>query len=326
MWGAALFIWGLVVLIVGAELVVRGGAALAASLGVKPLILGLTVVAIGTSFPELAVGITACVQGSGAIAVGNIAGTNLLNILFILGLSALLRPLPLHLQVFKLELPVMVVAATMMTVLAFDGILSRLDGALMLTAAGFYTVALVRLSRQESRNTAKEFQEQFGVEPSEVVQPSRRVRIKFATILGIGIVLSILGADWLVGGAVSIAHSFGVSDAMIGLTIVAVGTSAPEFVTTVVATIKNERDIAVGNLLGSSIYNILVILAITCLASPQPIPVEPQLLFFDIPIMAAVALLCIPVFITGRSVSRFEGGMFVTIYLLYMVALLQFHT
>lgn len=324
MWGSFLFIGGLALLIAGAELVVRGGASLAASLGVKPLVLGLTVVAIGTSFPELAVGITACVQESGALAVGNIAGTNMLNILFILGFSALLRPLPLQLQVFKLELPVMVVAAALMTILAWDGVLSRLDGALMLSAAVLYTVALVRMSRRESRATANEFREVFGVDPAQKVQQIPQARWRNASILAAGIALSILGADWLVSGAVGIARIIGISEAMIGLTIVAIGTSAPELVTTLVATVKDERDIAVGNLLGSSIYNILVILALTCLASPTPVPVESRLLLFDIPLMAGVAILCVPVFVTGKRVSRLEGGVFVAMYLVYITSLVYF--
>ncbi len=323
--GALIFLGGLVLLVIGAELVVRGGGSLAASLGVKPLLLGLTVVAVGTSVPELAVGITACMQGNGAIAVGNIAGTNMLNILFILGLSAAIRPLPLQLQVLKLELPMMVIAAGVMTLLAADGELSRLDGVIFLTLAVGYTVMLVRASKGEIAGSAQQFEDVFGVETHIRRKSIVWQRFRFGLVLMAGIAVSVLGADWAVTGAVRVAQLWGMSDAMIGLTIVAIGTSAPELATTVVATIKDERDIAVGNLLGSSIYNILVILGITCLASPYAIPVESKLLLFDIPLMAGVALLCVPVFVTGRCVSRWEGALFVGMYLAYMGAMLYWH-
>lgn len=326
MQAAALFIGGLGLLIVGAELVVRGGGSLAASLGVKPLVLGLTVVAVGTSVPELAVGITASAQESGALAVGNIAGTNMVNILFILGLSALIRPLPLHLQVFKLELPMMVVAATLMTVFALDGSLSRFEGGILLAVSVFYTIALVRISSHEARTAEKEVSDVLGVHPLPTPSRNTRARGKYAVLLCVGLILSVLGADWLVSGAVDLARTMYVSEAVIGLTIVAVGTSAPELVTTIVSTIKDERDIAVGNLLGSSIYNILVILGLTCLLSPAPLPVEKDLLFVDVPLMVGVVLLCVPVFVTGKRIARIEGAFFVGMYLAYMATILAFRT
>ncbi|HEY8460455.1 MAG TPA: calcium/sodium antiporter [Blastocatellia bacterium] len=319
--GVALFFMGLILLVVAAELVVRGALRLALSLGVKPLILGLTVVSIGTSAPELAIGVTASLQGSGSLAVGNIAGTNVFNILFILGLSALLRPLPLHLQILKLELPMIIVAAAMMTGLAWDGVLSRRDGGVMFGGAILYTVALVRLSRRESQSVQAEFRELYGADGAIMGQKLTIIRVKFAATLAAGLGLSVLGADWLVSGAVGIARGLGISEAMIGLTIVAIGTSSPELVTTIVATLKDERDVAVGNLLGSSIYNILVILGATCLASPGGVPVERQLMIVDVPLMAGVALACVPVFITGKRVSRLEGALFMAIYSIYLFSL-----
>lgn len=319
--GIAFFTAGLALLLIGAELVVRGGTRLALSLGVKPLLLGLTVVAIGTSTPELAVGITASREGSGALAVGNIAGTNIVNILLILGLSALLRPLPLHLQTIRLDLPMMITSAALMTLFAWNGVLSRVDGAVMLCAAVLYTVALIRVASRETQAVKDEFQDMFGADGSKSSRAVARMRAVNAALLTAGVVLSVLGAHWLVTGAVDIARNLGASEAVIGLTIVAIGTSGPELVTTIVATIRNERDVAIGNLLGSSIYNILVILGITCLTSPEGIPVERQLLLIDIPLMTGVALLCVPVFITGRLVSRFEGGVFVGLYLGYLSSL-----
>lgn len=315
-----IFLLGLVVLVFGAELVVRGSSRLALSLGVSPLVLGLTVVSIGTSAPELAVGITAAIEDAPAIAVGNIAGTNVLNLLFILGLAALLRPVPLHLRILKLELPMIVIAAALMTLLAWDGTLTTPDGLILLMVGVAYTVMLVRESRRESRQARAEFANAFG----EPIRPERVgwLRTGYAALLILGIALTIYGADLLVQGAVQMARSWSISEAFIGLTIVAVGTSAPELATTLVATVRNERDVAVGNLIGSSIYNILFILGITCVAIPGDIPVDPDLLTFDIPLMAGVAVLCVPVFISGRNVSRLEGALFVAMYLAYLAYLI----
>lgn len=302
-------------------MVVRGASRLSASLGISSLVLGLTVVSIGTSMPELAVGITASWQGNGALAVGNIAGTNLFNILFILGLSACIRPLPLHLRVIRIDLPVIVVAATLMSVMAWDGVLSPFDGALFFGAAVIYTVMLIRVCRKETLAVKAEFRDMYGP-PRENRRAIMQARVKDSLVLVAGMGLTILGAEWLVDGAIDISRLLGMSDAMIGLTIVAVGTSAPELATTVVATLKNDRDVAVGNLLGSSIYNIFVILGITCLVSPEGLPVERSLLLVDIPLMVGVTLLCIPVFVTGKCVSRAEGGLFVAVYMAYLFQLM----
>lgn len=324
--GLVLLVAGLGLLLVAAEMVVRGASQLAASLGVGPLVLGLTVVAIGTSAPELAVGITAALQGSGSLAVGNIAGTNIFNILFILGLTALLRPLPLHLQVLKLELPTMVLAAALMTVFAWDGIITPFDGTVLLGVAVLYTVALIRMSRRETPAVTREFRDMYGTDGAGRAQTVARERIGYSAVLAVGLGLSVLGADWLVSGAVDIARKLAISEAVIGLTIVAIGTSAPELVTTIVATLRDERDVAVGNLLGSSIYNILVILGLTCIVAPDGIPVERQLMLVDIPLMTGVALICIPAFVTGKRISRIEGGIGVAVYTVYMVWLVLTRT
>ena len=318
MTGVGLFIGGLVLLIVAAEMVVRGASRVAFSLGIKPLVLGLTVVAVGTSMPELAIGITASLQGSGALTIGNIAGTNIFNILFILGLSALLKPLPLQLRILRLELPVILGTAAMMTGLAWDGILSRLDGLVLFGTAIVYTVGLIRTSRKESRSVKQEFNDMYAPGDARGQRTLAQAWLADGLLLTLGLVLSVLGAHWLVAGSVNIARGLGISEAIIGLTIVAMGTSAPELATTIVATLRDERDVAVGNLIGSSIYNILVILGITCIVAPDGVPVERQLLWFDIPLMAGVMIACIPVFVTGRRVSRLEGGLFVAIFIAYM--------
>lgn len=304
---------GLAALVVGAELLVRGGSALAARMGISPLLIGLTIVALGTSTPELAVGIEAATQGNGSLAVGNIAGTNTVNILLILGLSAALQPLAIHMQTLRLELPVIVMASATLFLFAWDGLLTRLEGMVLLTMGVVFTLAVIRLARRENIAVTLEFAREFG--PLRLVN---RQAVTEVLILLTGIVVIVAGADWLVDGAVTLARLWHVSDAFIGLTIVAIGTSAPELVTTIISTVRKERDIAIGNLIGSSVYNILVILGVTCLFPVSGIAVSPHLVQVDIPVMLAVALLCVPVFISGREISRLEGLAFVGAYAAYL--------
>ncbi len=317
---AIIFLGGVVIVILGAELVLRGAVRIAAMLGVRPIVIGLTIVAVGTSTPELAVGITAVADGRGPLAVGNIAGTNILNILFILGLSAAIRPLPLHMRSIQVDVMVMIASAVALFTMAWNGTLSRLEGALLIFGAVAYLALIVRLSRSETPAVRREYVEEYG---------SRALGMRDgiaqgawnAALLVVGIALSVLGADLLVAGAVSIAAAFGVSDAVIGLTVVAIGTSAPELATTVVATIKDDRDVAVGNLIGSSICNILVILGVTCVVAPDAVEVGRDVLWIDLPLAAAVALACMPVFRSDQVVSRREGAAFVAAYLVYMIVL-----
>ncbi|MFN6553170.1 calcium/sodium antiporter [Mycolicibacterium septicum] len=318
------FVVGLVALAIGAEVMVRGGAQLASRLGISPMLVGLTVVSIGTSLPELAVGVTAALEGSGELAVGNIAGTNVVNILFILGLSALISPLAIERRTLRFDLPVMAGAAVLLWVLAVNGVLSRLDGLILACGAVVYTVVLIRMSRRESQATAAEYAQAFPAvsEPGDAAKRVGGKTVQHVAMTVTGIAVVILGAEWLVGGAVGIAREFGVSDALIGLTVVAIGTSAPELVTTIVSTVRGERDIAVGNLLGSSVYNILLILGITCLVPANGLALTHNLVWIDIPLMVAASLACIPIFVTGRRVHRAEGAAMVTAYLGYLVFLL----
>ncbi|MCV7056055.1 calcium/sodium antiporter [Mycolicibacterium gilvum] len=320
------FVVGLLTVIAGAEVMVRGGAEVAARLGISPIIIGLTVVSIGTSMPELAVGVVSAADGSGALAVGNIAGTNVVNILLILGLSALLVPLALAMRTIRFELPMMAVAALLFWGLAADGNLSRLDGGILVTAAVGYTAAVIWSARRESRAIAAEFASEFAPEPvATTTEVRRRTATHVAMTVG-GIVVVVIGADWLVDGAVGMARQFGVTDALIGLTVVAIGTSAPELVTTVMTTLRGDRDIAIGNLIGSSIYNILLILGITCLVPAGGLALTEGLVRIDIPVMVVVGLACIPIFLSGRRVSRMEGGMMVAAYLGYLAFVLSTQT
>lgn len=322
----AWFAAGLGALIVGSEWLVRGGARLAAMLGIPPILVGLTVVSIGTSMPELAVGIRAASDGNASLAVGNIAGTNIVNLLLILGLSALIAPLVLEMRTLRLDLPMMTAAAVLLWALAADGRLSFVEGVVLTVGAVAYTVVLVFSARRESRAIQAEFAGEFAVPEDEPAAATRRDLLRSLGLLIVGIVVVVVGADWLVDGAVGVAKAFGVSDAFIGLTIVAIGTSAPELVTTIVSTIRGERDIAIGNLLGSSVYNILLILGVTVMASGRVLELEPDLVRIDIPVMAVVALACIPIFLSGRRVGRGEGGAMVAAYLAYVTFLVMTQT
>ena len=311
------FIFGLIIITVGAEILLKGASKIASLLNIKPIVIGLTVVSIGTSLPELAVGLTAIGDGAGDIAVGNIAGTNIVNILFILGLSAAIRPMPLKLKSIKTEMFTMVFAAILLFILSLDGRINTWDGILMFALGIIYLIVIVRTSRNEPQFVQQEFAEEF-----EASTPNEKANFKIWSwnfmLLFCGIIATIYGAEKLIDGAVSMAQHFGMSDALIGLTIIAIGTSAPELATTIVGTIKNERDVAIGNLLGSSIINIFIILGIAGFFTPNGINVSEEILWFDLPLAALVALICYPVFRSDQMVSRKEGILFVSLYVLYL--------
>lgn len=324
--GLLAFLGGLVVLVVGAELLLRGATRLARRLGISPIVIGLTVVSVGTSTPELAIALTAAAEGRGPLAVGNIAGTNIVNILLILGLSAAIRPLPTRSLSVRLDVPVMIATAVALLVMALDGVLTRAEGLGLLLAAVVYTVALVQLGRQEDAATRLAFRDALAAQAPPVVNlPASHHALAWNALLLLlaGIALTVLGADLLVAGAVALAKAYGVSDAFIGLTIVAIGTSAPELVTTLIATLRHDRDVAVGNLIGSSIYNVLVILGLTMVAAPAGgVDVGREVLWIDLPLAALVASVCLPVFRSDRLVSRREGVGFVLAYAAYLGSLL----
>lgn len=319
-----LFLGGLVIVVLGAEMLLRGATRIASMLGVSPIIIGLTVVSVGTSAPELAVGLTAAHEGRGPLAVGNIAGTNIVNILLILGLSAAIRPLPTRSLSVRLDVPVMIATAGVLFIMALDGVLDRTEGLGLLLAAIVYTVALVMLSGQEDSSTRQEFRDALAGQPPPSRHPTGGgAWVWNAVLLVAGMALAVLGAELLVAGAVELAKAYGVSDAFIGLTIVAIGTSAPELVTTLISTARNDRDVAIGNLIGSSIYNVLVILGLTMLAAPASgVDVSAEVLWIDLPLAALVAVVCLPVFRSDRMVSRREGVGFVLAYVAYLGSLM----
>jgi cation:H+ antiporter len=326
---ALLFLGGLVVVVLGAEMLLRGATRIATLLRISPIVIGLTVVSVGTSAPELAVGLTAAHEGKGPLAVGNIAGTNIVNILLILGLSAAIRPLPTRSLSVRLDVPVMIATAVAVLVMAMDGVLTRAEGLGLLLAAVVYTVALVQLSRQEAPDTRLAFRDALAAQaPPRVNLPTGAAAWAWnGALLLAGMALAVLGAELLVAGAVELAKAYGVSDAFIGLSIVAIGTSAPELVTTMISTLRNDRDVAIGNLIGSSIYNVLVILGLTMVAAPTSgVDVSAEVLWIDLPLAALVAIVCLPVFRSDRLVSRREGIGFVLAYAAYLGSLLLWRT
>jgi cation:H+ antiporter len=312
---ALLIVAGLAGLLLGADLLVRGGAGIASHLGVRPIVIGLTVVALGTSLPELAIGVDAVRQGSPGLAVGNIVGTNLVNILFILGLSALIRPIAFERRTLRFDLPAMTAACLALWLLALDGSLSAVDGTILCLGGLAYTAGIIWTSRQESASVSAD----YASHAERSTARGGRALLLRGLILLAGIGLVLVGAELLVDGSIDVARSLEVSEATIGLTVIAIGTSAPELVTTLTSTLRGDRDIAVGNLLGSTVYNVALILGITVLAAPGALPIPDEVIAADLLVLAVVALITVPVLLSGHRISRLEGGAFVAAYGGYLV-------
>lgn len=303
----ALVLAGLALLVGGGELLVRGAAGLARTLGLSPLVIGLTVVAFATSAPELAVTVGATISGEPDLAVGNVVGSNIVNVLLILGLSAMLVPLAVSSRVVRIDVPVMLALSVAALLLALDGRISALDGMVLLGVVIVYTAGSVVGARRETaagRATG---------EPS--ARPSR-AWMDVVLALG-GVVLLVLGAQSLVTGATDIALSLQVSTAVIGLTVVAIGTSLPELATSVIAARRGQRDIAIGNIVGSNIFNIGAVLGLSATISPGGVPVADSIVAVDLPLMVAAALALLPVAFTGFEMSRAEGTLLVALYAAY---------
>lgn len=305
---------GFIGLIVGGELLVRGASNLAAAFRVPPLIIGLTVVALGTSAPELAVSVQSCFQGKTDLAVGNVVGSNLSNLLLILGTAALVAPLTVSNQLFRLDIPVMIAAAGMLYALGSDGSLSRQEGITLTILMVLYLAWTVIEGKREGKKLEEEFKE---LTPDPVPAHWRSFTSNAFQVVG-GLILLIGGADYLVDGCVELATMWGVSELVIGLTIVAIGTSLPELVISILASLRGRRDLAVGNVVGSNILNVLAVLGISSAVAPSGVNVDSQSLAFDIPLMFAVSVACYPVFLTGKEVSRVEGAAMLLLYASYL--------
>ncbi len=319
---AVLFVAGLVLLVVGAEFLIKGAGRLAAAAGVSPLVVGLTVVAFGTSAPELAVSVKSAFADQAGIAVGNVVGSNIFNVLFILGIAALVAPLAVAQQLIRIDVPLMIAVSVLMYLFALDGIFTRGEGAALFAGLLAYIGFLIRQSRRESKAVQQEYAQEYGAPKGG---SKSHWLMNVALVVG-GLILLVLGSTWLVDSAVTIAQRFGVSDLIIGLTIVAAGTSLPELVTSIIAGIRGERDIAVGNVIGSNLFNIMGVLGLASIIAPSGIAVASAAIVFDIPVMIAVAFACLPIFFTGGTISRWEGALLLGYYLAYTAYLILYAT
>ncbi|MEB0044238.1 MULTISPECIES: calcium/sodium antiporter [unclassified Pseudomonas] len=305
---------GLFLLIAGAELMVRAAVRLAARLHVRPLIIGLTVVAMGSSAPQMAVSLQATLADNADIAVGSVIGSSIFNILVTLGLSALIIPLRVSRQLVRLDIPLMIGASLLVFVLAWNEKLTRLDGVILLAALMLYLGLLLRQSRHSARP-----------QTNHDDGPPAPWFSSLMMIL-VGLAMLAYAAHLLLGAAVSVATDLGLSERIIGLTIVAISTSLPELATSLIAALRGQRDIAVGNVIGSNLFNLLGVLGFTALVAPTPLSVSPNALDFDLPVMLGVALLCLPVFYSGYRVTRAEGLLFLGLYLAYGLHVVSFTT
>lgn len=299
---------GLALLIFGADLLVKGASRVAAGFGISPLVIGLTVVAFGTSSPEMAISVSSAWKGEADIAVGNVVGSNIFNVLLILGLSALITPLLVSKQLVKVDVPIMIGVSVLAFVLSMDGRIAFWEGAILFAGVVSYCIFAIRLGRATG-------------ETGDPVDGSDRWAMNIGLIV-VGLALLVLGSQWLVGAAITIATAMGVSELVIGLTIVAAGTSMPEVATSVTAAIRGQRDIAVGNVVGSNIFNILAVLGLTALVAPDGLPVSDAAIRFDFPVMMAVAVACLPIFFVGYTIHRWEGALFLGYYVAYTAYLI----
>ena len=309
---------GLAILVFGADWLVKGSSRLALAFGISPLVVGLTIVAFGTSAPEMAVSITGAYNGASDMAVANVVGSNLFNTLFILGASALVAPLIVHQQLVRMDVPIMIGVSVLLLVLAADGGLNLWDSSLLAGLILAYTVFLIVESRRE-KSAAVKAQYAEGVE--DATGGEKGTLPMDLLLIVVGLVGLVFGSRLLVTGAIDFARILGVSEAVIGLTIVAAGTSLPELATSVVAAFKGERDIAIGNVVGSNIFNICSVLGFSGLVSAGALTVNEQMVRVDIPLMIATALICLPFFRTGYQVTRANGAVFLGCYVMYVVFL-----
>lgn len=306
---------GLVLLVAGGEVLVRGAVRLATRMGIPSLVVGLVIVSFATSAPELAVTVGSVLDDEPALAVGNVVGSNIANVLLILGISALLLPLAVKRRVVRFDLPVMVGISVLLLVLVLDGEVSQVDGVILLLAAVAHIVLSFTLSKRDPESDVV-----TATGPVKVPAPPKSgampIVVSVVLIL-VGIGMLVFGANLLVTGAAAIAAGFGVSSLVIGLTVVAIGTSLPELATAIAAVRQGERDLAVGNIVGSNILNIGVVLGVPAMLFPAGIPVPAAAVAFDIPLMVAAAIALVPIAFTGFRIARWEGAVFVALYVAF---------
>lgn len=286
----------------------KGSSRLAYRLGLSPMVVGLTIVAFGTSSPELGVSIKASLIGNNNIAIGNVVGSNIFNLLFILGLCSIISPLKVRYEFIRFDVPVMIFASLLLGILSFNNQISAIDGIILFSCVILYLVTLIKKNKAEesqAENTPDSF-------------------LKIGMFLALGLGLLICGSSLLVDSAISISKHFGISDKIIGLTIVAAGTSLPELITSIIATIRGEKEIAIGNVIGSNILNIFLILGLSAPFSKTGLFVEPSILHFDMPLMIITAMIAWPLMRTGYQLDRKEGSLLVGVYVCYIGYLIKF--
>lgn len=319
LFSTAMIVLGVVLFAVGGEALLRGAVGLATLLRLTPAVIGLTVVAAGTSVPELAVSGIAASQGETAIAIANVVGSNIFNATVIIGMCALIRPIAIKGNTIRLEYPVLALVTLLCLVISQDGQINRLDASLCLAVYVGFTAYVVSLVRQEV--TAAEVAE-LKAEVRELTPAENRPKTWVCvTLVSAGVVLLAGGAHATVTGAVGVARLLGLSERVIGLTIVSAGTGLPEVVASLVSSIRGRSDIAIGNVIGSNLFNILGILGISALAAP--LPVQPAILESDCWWMMGVTLLLFPVMFSGLRVNRWEGGLLLAVYGTYLAILLR---
>ncbi|WP_085673634.1 MULTISPECIES: calcium/sodium antiporter [unclassified Pseudomonas] len=298
----------LLLLIAGAELLVRAALRLAGRLRVRPLIIGLSLVAFGSTAPQLTVSLQAAYQGAPDVAVGSVIGSNIFNVLVILGLAALIIPLRVSRQLVRLDIPLMIAASGLVYALCANGHLGRFEGLLLLFALAGYLAMLWH----QSRNYARTY-------PAPDAGAASAGRFWSGTLLQVlfGLGLLSLAGHLLLEAAIEVATDLGLSERVIGLTVVAVCTSLPELAAALIAAIRGEREIAVGTVIGSNLFNLLAVLGLTALTTPEPLTISPNALAFDLPVMLGVAALSLPVFYSGYRITRAEGLVFLCLYLVY---------
>jgi len=305
---------GLALLAAGGELLVHGAARLARTLGLSPLVVGLTVVAYGTSLPELAVTVRAAWTGAGEVALGNVVGSNIVNILLVLGASAVIAPLSVSVRLIRFDTPVLIGISLIVFLMGWDGKIDRMEGAILLAGIVLYTLVVIWAARREAApDVAEEYTAAFPA-PSKT---TKTLLGFYAILCCLGLALLEVGTRWMVQSAVQIAQALGIAELIIGLTIVAIGTSLPEMATSLIAALRGQRDIAVGNIVGSCIFNLLLVLGSAGVLSTQGVPVPDQARWVDLPIMLATAAVCLPIFFTGHRIARWEGVVLVGYYLAY---------
>ena len=312
---AVFFVIGIAALVVGAEALVRGAARLAARTGLSPVVIGLTVVAFGTSAPELAVSLGAAFRDEADLAIGNVVGSNIANVLLVLGLSAVAGGgLVVAQRIVRIDVPIMLGVSVLVLLFGLDNSIARWEGAVFVALLIVYISWTVIATRRSTKDAVvDEYDEALSAERLRESSPLSDIAFVIA-----GLLLLVVGSTALVEAATDIAASLGVSELVIGLTVVAIGTSLPEVATSVLAAARGQRDLAVGNAIGSNLFNLLAVLGVTATLSPSAIPIPDASLAVDLPVMIAVAFACLPIFANGYSLLRWEGALFLSYYAAYL--------